>query len=280
MRISGSVGSWERNAANAMDDVIAVQEALSVAARMLGRKDYDPGRADGQIAKPPKLSRTVDAIFAFQRSFMAQPDGVVSPIGQTLSRLRRYTVIPTPPPAPRKPAATSEPVPVGASGPNLSGISFPLAEVPKLDYHPGKGHKRWFGAGRDGRLHAACDLIAPEGTPIYAIADGFVSRAKYGFYHGTFAVEITHDRGVVARYCEIRDVAAGIVQGARVKQAQVIAYVGKMHVDSMLHLELYAGTETGKLSRGNTPPYNRRSDLIDPAPYLDQAIKNLPRHEK
>lgn len=280
MRITESVGSWERNAVNAMADVIAVQEALSVAARILGRKEYDPGKADGQIAKPPRLSRTVDAILAFQRSFMAQPDGVISPTGQTLSRLRRYTVVPAPPPVAKKPVALSEPVPTGVSGPSLPSISFPLAEVPKLDYHQGKNHKRWFGAGRDGRLHAACDLIVPEGTPIYAIADGFVSRPKYPFFRGTFAIEITHDRGLVARYCEIRDVAAGVVKGARIKQGQVVAYVGKMHVDSMLHLELYAGTATGALSRGNTPPYNRRPDLIDPTPYLDRAVKNLPGTEK
>jgi murein DD-endopeptidase MepM/ murein hydrolase activator NlpD len=150
--------------------------------------------------------------------------------------------------------------------------------VPKLDYHPGKNHKRWFGAGRDGRLHAACDLIAPEGTPIYAIADGFVSRVVTQFYHGTYAMEITHERGIIARYCEIKkEVASGVVKGARVKQGQVIAYVGKMHTDSMLHLELYAGTETGSLSRPNSPPFNRRPDLIDPTSYLDQAAKNLPK---
>jgi hypothetical protein len=121
-----------------MADVSAVQEALSIAARMLGRKDYDPGKADGQIAKPPRLSRTVDAILAFQRSFMAQPDGIISPTGQTLSRLRRYTVVPTPPPVAKKLVTPSESAPVGVSGPSLSGISFPLAEVPKLDYHSGK----------------------------------------------------------------------------------------------------------------------------------------------
>lgn len=277
MRISGSVGRWDLNATNASEDVIAVQEALSIAARMLGRKEYDPGRPDGHIARPPKLSRTVDAILAFQRSFMAQPDGVVSPNGQTLSRLRRYTVIPTSLPVAKKPTTSIEAAPTTVSGPSLPGMSFPLAQVPKLDYHPSKQHRRWFGAGRDGRLHAACDLIAPQGTPIYAIADGVVTRGKKDFFHGTYSIEVTHERGLIARYCEIADVAAGIVKGSQVKQGQAIAYVGKMHVDSMLHFELYAGTAAGNLSRGNSPPYNRRSDLIDPTPYLDQAIKKLPK---
>jgi murein DD-endopeptidase MepM/ murein hydrolase activator NlpD len=249
---------------------------------MLGRQDYHPGKPDGHIAKPPRLSRTVDAILAFQRGFMSEPDGLISPSGQTLSRLRRYTVIPAPPPFAKKPATLSEPVPVGVPGPSLSDISFPLAVVPKLDYHPGKNHKRWFGAGRAGRLHAACDLIAAEGTPIYAIADGFVSRGISDFYHGTCAIEVTHERGVVARYCEIakNKPVAGVVMGARIKQGQLIAYVGKMHVDSMLHLELYAGTATGRLSRPNSPPFNRREDLIDPTTYLDQAIRKLPTGER
>lgn len=279
MRISGSVGRWELNASNAMEDVIAVQEALTIAARMLGRQDYDPGKRDGHIARPPKLSRTVDAIVAFQSSFMPQPDGIISPSGQTLSRLRRYTVLPTSSPVAKKSASSADAAPATAPGPSLVGISFPFEEVPKLDYHPSKSHKRWFGAGRSGRLHAACDLIAPQGTRIHAVGDGVVSRGMYYFYHGTFAIEVTHERGLVARYCEIERVAAGIVKGAQVKQGQVIAYVGKMQVDSMLHLELYAGTATGNLSRPNSPPFNRRSDLIDPTPYLDQAVRKLPSRE-
>lgn len=278
MRISASVGRWEGNADNLVGDVLVVQEALSVAARMLGRKDYDPGRADGRIAKPPRSSRTVDAIIAFQRGFMASPDGVVSPHGQTLSRLRRYRgttspLIRTKPPAA---AGLEEPAPLGVTGPRLPGISFPLATAPELDYHASKHHRRWFGAGRSGRLHAACDLIAPKGTPIYAIADGVVTRGEKEFYHGTFSIEITHERGIVARYCEISRAAPDIKVGARVKKGQVVAYVGKMHVDSMLHLELYAGTASGNLSVRNRPPFNRREDLLDPTPYLDEALKNLP----
>lgn len=278
MRITGSVGRWEANAVNAVADVRVVQEALSVAARMLGRKDYDPGKADGQIAKPPRSSRTIDAIVAFQRAFIATPDGVISPHGQTLNRLRKYrgtdaALIRTKPPAP---VGETAPAPVSATGPSLPGMCFPLAAPPKLDYHQSKHHKRWFGAGRSGRLHAACDLIAPEGTPVYAIADGVVTRGKTDFYHKTFAVEITHERGFVARYCEIAGVAPGTSLGARVKRGQVIAYVGKMHVDSMLHFELYAGTASGRLTIPNRAPFNRRQDLLDPTSYLDQARNNLP----
>ena len=49
---------------------------------------------------------------------------------------------------------------------------FPLKQRPALSYHSGV---RTFGAPRgNGRLHAACDLIAPVGTPIFAVAKGVI----------------------------------------------------------------------------------------------------------
>jgi len=40
---------------------------------------------------------------------------------------------------------------------------------------------------------------------------------------------------------------------------------------SMLHLELYKGTAFGRLTNRKNRPYQRRSDLINPTPYLDKA---------
>ncbi|WP_404480885.1 hypothetical protein [Novosphingobium sp. BL-52-GroH] len=40
---------------------------------------------------------------------------------------------------------------------------------------------------------------------------------------------------------------------------------------SMLHFEMFAGTELGALST-DTLPFRRRGDLIDPTPYLDAAL--------
>ena len=145
--------------------------------------------------------------------------------------------------------------------------TFPLPFIPKLDY---KSAGRKFGAGREGggRKHAACDLIAPKGTEIYAVEDGEVVLGPYDFYHGTDAIEVRHARFVV-RYSEIKGTPAGVGVGSQVTQGQVIAYVGKMYVDSMLHFEMYSGTGTGSLTQRSNPPYQRRSDLIDPTPYLD-----------
>lgn len=43
---------------------------------------------------------------------------------------------------------------------------------------------------------------------------------------------------------------------------------------SMLHLEVYKGTETGPLTqRDNGTPYKRRKDIINPAIILDKAVR-------
>jgi murein DD-endopeptidase MepM/ murein hydrolase activator NlpD len=66
---------------------------------------------------------------------------------------------------------------------------FPLRTRPSADYHSG-GLR--FGAVREGRKHAACDLIAPVGSDILAVNDGIVITGPYAFYHGTFAIEVRH----------------------------------------------------------------------------------------
>lgn len=146
-------------------------------------------------------------------------------------------------------------------------MRFPLPFRPNLSYSTGG---RRFGAPRDGgRLHAGCDLIAPEGTDIFAVGSGIVVLGPYPFYRGTYAIEVRHSN-FIARYCEIRGTAQGVGVGSQVQEGQLIAYVGRMYQDSMLHFEMYSGAAQGPLTQRNNPPYQRRDDLIDPTPHLDQ----------
>jgi murein DD-endopeptidase MepM/ murein hydrolase activator NlpD len=147
--------------------------------------------------------------------------------------------------------------------------TFPLPFRPKQDYHKG-GLK--FGAVRDGggRKHAACDLIAPKGTEIYAVEDGEVVRGPYPFYHGTDAIEFKlTSSGRVVRYGEIKSAAPGVHVGTKLKEGDLIAFVGKMHSSSMLHFEMYDGSATGNLTDRSNKGFQRRKDLIDPTEYLD-----------
>jgi murein DD-endopeptidase MepM/ murein hydrolase activator NlpD len=153
-------------------------------------------------------------------------------------------------------------------------MPFPLPFIPKLSYRVGG---RRFGADRsNGRKHAGCDLIAPVGTEIFAVADGTVIDANptMVFYHGTHSITIQHV-GFVARYCEVSGFADGIRRGKTVKAGELIAYVGRMFTTSMLHFEVYAGTLTGPLTAPKNKPYKRRSDIINPTALLDQLASHV-----
>ena len=159
--------------------------------------------------------------------------------------------------------------------PSREGMIFPMRQRPVQDYHT---DDRQFGANRarGKRKHAGCDLIAAPGTEILAMADGEVIEGPYRFHSGTDAIEIRHDDGTVVRYGEIANaLPTGVRKGARVSQGQVIARVGRLNSgSSMLHLEMYRGTETGSLTERHARPgdkFNRRADLMDPAPFLDAA---------
>ena len=155
-------------------------------------------------------------------------------------------------------------------------MPFPLAFIPKDCFFTGGWR---FGADRESgkRKHAACDLISPVGKPIYAVRDGVVVlEAGTPFYHGTFSLAVRHEGGIIVRYCEIQKVADGIGMGSAVKSGQVIAYVGKMLVLSMLHFELYSGTGHGPLTDRKNKGFQRRSDLLDPTELLKELAFDLP----
>lgn len=155
----------------------------------------------------------------------------------------------------------------------ISGLLFPLIEKSKYSYREGA---RAFGSNRDHgkRRHGGIDLYAPVGAPVRAMADGVVLRV-YGFYAGTWAVEVDHG-DFIARYGEVGKDGILVSKADKVLRGQQIGEVGKLiglNV-SMLHLEMYGTTESPNKSdltqRGN-PPFQRRNDLIDPTDSIDIA---------
>jgi len=254
--IGSSVGL---NGANRASDVGKVQTLLNQNRHRSGHPEISVDRVIGP--------ETIGAIRVFQQVVvrMSNPDSRVDPGGRTLAALNAGahggTQPVTPPPAPSPPAPGG-----GSIG---ATFRFPLQRRPSLSYKTGG---RYFGAPRsNGRLHAGCDLIAPAGTEILAVADG-VLGASYAFYSGTDALEVEHTGGFVVRYGEISGLAAGLRRGSRVTRGQLIAYVGRLASgSSMLHFELYRGTSSGNLTVRSNPPYQRRADLLDPTGHLDAA---------
>jgi murein DD-endopeptidase MepM/ murein hydrolase activator NlpD len=75
------------------------------------------------------------------------------------------------------------------------------------------------------RMHRGTDFAAPTGTPILAAGDGTIVRAsRYGAY-GNY-VRVRHSNGYETAYAHMSRFARGTRTGARVRQGQVIGYVG------------------------------------------------------
>ena len=75
------------------------------------------------------------------------------------------------------------------------------------------------------RPHLGTDYAAPTGTPIIATADGTVSRASRSRGNGIY-VKLRHNKTYDTQYLHMSKIANGIRPGVRVKQGQVIGYVG------------------------------------------------------
>lgn len=75
------------------------------------------------------------------------------------------------------------------------------------------------------RPHYGTDYAAPYGTPILAVGDGIVVEATRRGGNGKF-VKIRHNDTYTTQYLHMQGFARGIRAGQRVRQGQVIGYVG------------------------------------------------------
>jgi murein DD-endopeptidase MepM/ murein hydrolase activator NlpD len=75
------------------------------------------------------------------------------------------------------------------------------------------------------KIHQGVDFAAPQGTPIYAAGDGTIVRIGRNGAYGKY-VQIRHTRTHATAYAHMRGFARGLKRGNRVKQGQIIGYVG------------------------------------------------------
>ncbi len=75
------------------------------------------------------------------------------------------------------------------------------------------------------RAHKGTDFAAPRGTPVKAAGDGVIEYAAWNGGYGRF-IRIRHDNTYKTAYAHLHRYARGIKKGKRVKQGQVIGYVG------------------------------------------------------
>jgi murein DD-endopeptidase MepM/ murein hydrolase activator NlpD len=87
------------------------------------------------------------------------------------------------------------------------------------------------------RPHHGIDYAAPTGTPVQSIGDGVVTRKGYQRGGGGNYLYIKHNSVYTTCYMHLHGFAKGIATGTRVKQGQVIGYVGSTGLSTGPHLD-------------------------------------------
>jgi murein DD-endopeptidase MepM/ murein hydrolase activator NlpD len=85
------------------------------------------------------------------------------------------------------------------------------------------------------RMHTGVDLASKSGTPIYASGDGVIEKAQWVSGYGKY-IEIKHVNGFETGYGHQSRFAEGIKPGVRVRQGQIIGYVGSTGNSTGPHL--------------------------------------------
>ena len=94
------------------------------------------------------------------------------------------------------------------------------------------------------KMHTGTDFAAPTGTPIMASGDGIVTRAQWCGGGGN-CVKIKHNSVYQTVYAHMSKFGRGIKKGVRVKQGQIIGYVGSTGLSTGPHLH-YEVIENGR----------------------------------
>jgi peptidoglycan LD-endopeptidase LytH len=141
--------------------------------------------------------------------------------------------IPPPPAAPTPPPVTDAPTtaPVtpgsGAVGEadlialKTKGLLIPVAGVPATKLRDS------FDDGRsEGRQHQALDIMAPQGTPVLAVADGVVAKLFQSDKGGITLYQSDSSGLYFYYYAHLMSYADGITEGKQLKRGDVIGYVG------------------------------------------------------
>ena len=94
------------------------------------------------------------------------------------------------------------------------------------------------------KMHRGTDFAAPTGTPIMASGNGVVIRARWCGGGGN-CIKIKHNSTYQTIYAHMKSFATGIKEGIRVKQGQIIGFVGSTGKSTGPHLH-YEVIKNGK----------------------------------
>jgi murein DD-endopeptidase MepM/ murein hydrolase activator NlpD len=84
-------------------------------------------------------------------------------------------------------------------------------------------------------LHRGVDFAAPPGTPVNAAGDGVVEMASFNGNFGNY-VQLRHNQRYKTGYAHLSSFAKGMKAGKRVRQGDIIGYVGSTGLSTGPHL--------------------------------------------
>ena len=142
-------------------------------------------------------------------------------------------------------------------------LIIPVAGVKRKDLQDNYTQSR-----SGGRIHNAIDIMAPEGTPVVAVADGEIAKFFESKQGGITIYQWSVGRKRVYYYAHLKQRAAGIAEKLFVKRGTIIGYVGN----------------TGNAGAGNyhlhfsimlptTPDRHWEGTDINPYPLLKDGIE-------
>ncbi len=126
----------------------------------------------------------------------------------------------------------------------------------------GFSHSRMHPVLKIRRPHHGVDYAAPTGTPVYTVGDGVVIKKGYQKRGGGNYVKIKHNGTYSTTYMHLSGYAKGINVGKKVKQGDLIGYVGSTGLATGPHLDFrfYRNGKAVNPLKVESPP----SKPIDP----------------
>ncbi len=118
--------------------------------------------------------------------------------------------------------------------------------------------KRFHPVQKRYKAHLGTDYAAPTGTPIMSVSDGEIIAATYSKYNGNY-VKIKHNATYTTQYLHMSKIKSGIKKGKRIRQGDVIGYVGQTGLATGPHL-CYRFWKNGK----QVDPYKEKMPASKP----------------
>lgn len=112
--------------------------------------------------------------------------------------------------------------PAPAAPDRLKDALFPLKTGTYQPFGDTYGDSRQYGGDR---VHEGTDIMAPKGTPIYAVTDGVVIRKGWSELGG-WRLTVKTNEGVYLYYAHMQGYAANISEGQSITKGQLVGYVG------------------------------------------------------